>query len=190
MPFVAVFVIEHLDPQVWQWSVLEYKHISRIVGRKNLWFTNFNKDGNKLKKFGKVFEKNASQLNLKRVCILDSTGKETLQPEDAKNFDYFVFGGVLGDFPEAGVSLKMIKSMPNAEVRNLGLIQMSTDTAVMVTKKILKGKKLEELKFMDSIRVPIREGEEIELPYRYLEKDGKPIITPGLIRMLKKQEGF
>lgn len=187
---MATYVIEHLDPQVWQWSVLEYKHISRIVGRKNLWFTNFKIGGDKLKKYGKVFTKRVNKLNLKRVCILDSTGKKTLQPEDAKKFDYFVFGGVLGDFPEAGISLKMIKRMPNATVKNLGMMQMTTDTAVMVTKLILKGKKLEELKFMDSVELPIRPGEVIEFPYRYLAENGKPIVTPGLVSMLKKQEGF
>ena len=34
------YVIVQMDPRLWKWSWLEYQHISRIVGKENLIFTN------------------------------------------------------------------------------------------------------------------------------------------------------
>ena len=73
---------------------------------------------------------------------------------------------------------------------NLGKKQMSTDTAVLVSFEILEGAKFSDLKFKDEIVLPIKSGEEVILPFRYLLEDGKPVITPGLDKMLKEQEGF
>lgn len=187
---MTIFIIEHLDPKLWPWCLLEYKHISGIVGRKNIWFTNVKNGADKLKKLGKVFSKKTSQLKLNRVCILDSSGKQTLQPSDAKKFDYFVFGGVLGDWPEAGKSLSIVRSLPKAAIRNLGKKQMSTDTAALVTKKILDGTPFKRIKFKDGIEIPITKNESIELPYRYVLKDNKPVMPPGLAHMLKRQKTF
>ncbi|MBI4148313.1 hypothetical protein HY490_03415, partial [Candidatus Woesearchaeota archaeon] len=55
---MPTFVIEHLEPKVFQWCVLEYRHISQIVGKENLWFTNASlpASSSRLAKFGKVFQ--------------------------------------------------------------------------------------------------------------------------------------
>ena len=39
-----IYVIEHLEPRIYRWCVIEYKHISKIVGKENLWFTNGKRD--------------------------------------------------------------------------------------------------------------------------------------------------
>ena len=36
----AIYVIEHLEPKLWEWCEIEYESISKIVGKENLWFTN------------------------------------------------------------------------------------------------------------------------------------------------------
>ena len=67
---------------------------------------------------------------------------------------------------------------------------MSTDTAVIVTKMIVAGKRLEEMQFQDGITIQTGEGEEVILPYQYLAVDGKPMLAPGLREMLKEQNIF
>jgi len=67
---------------------------------------------------------------------------------------------------------------------------MSTDTAVIVTKMIIDGKKLSELQFQDGAEIEINDNESVDLPYKYLVVDGKILLAPGLAELLKKQEEF
>lgn len=184
-----IFVIEHLDPKVWAWSLLEYKHISSIVGKENLWFTNVKSGASRLSQLGKVFKASVTTMNLRNACILDSTGKQTFSPCDG-TFEYFIFGGILGDDPETDKSLKIVRGMPDADVRNLGPKQMSTDTAVLVTSKILDDVLFDKIPFIDDIEIPITPEETLILPYRYVAENGKPLLTPGLLQKLKTQKGF
>ena len=95
---MPIFIIEHLEPALFPWCLLEYKHISKIVGKRNLWFTNIkDKDKNKLSKYGKVFTESIKQLinknyhchnvkthlyfTNKNICILDPEAKKTLTPK-------------------------------------------------------------------------------------------------------------
>ena len=184
------FIIEHLENEIYEWCLIEYENISKYVGKENLIFTKTN--SSKLKKFGKVEPKSVVDLNLKRACLLDPKAKKMLSPPDVNNFDYFIFGGILGDFPEQGRTEKYLTSkLKNVEVRNLGSVQMSTDTAVLVAKMILDGKNFNDIKFIDSPNIPIKKGkyiEELNLPYRYVSKNNKPIISPKLIKYLKNKD--
>ncbi len=183
------FVIEHLEDEVWEWCLLEYKHISEIVGKENLIFTNVPEDeAKKLEKLGKVNTESILKLNLNKCCLLDMNAEKEIITKDKERFDYFVFGGILGDNPPRGRT-KVLNKL-NCEVRNLGKEQMSTDTAVLVTHMILNGKKLQDIEFKDEIELEIKEGESVILPYRYIIKDGKPVLPKGLFEMLKHQEGL
>ena len=54
---MVMYIIEHLEPRLWKWCMIEYKNISKIVGRKNLWFTNIkqkSKEVKELAKYGKI----------------------------------------------------------------------------------------------------------------------------------------
>ena len=88
-----IFVIEHLEPQLWKWCKFEYENISKIVGKTNLLFTNVKRKNKFLESIGKVEKNRIFELNLdeKRFCILDPDAKEILTPEDEKRFDYFIF---------------------------------------------------------------------------------------------------
>src|SRR3989344_8842271 len=94
-----VFIIEHLEPELYEWCLIEYESISRIVGRKNLWFTNIKtgKDRRRLSKMGKTFREKVKDMNLKRICILDPFASKKLNPVEASEFDYYIFGGILGN---------------------------------------------------------------------------------------------
>lgn len=190
------FIIEHLDFELFEWSLIEYKHISKIVGKGNLVFSNIGnkKDKDKLNKYGTVFEKSVLELDLKNICVLDMSAEKKLDSDDKNKFDYFVFGGILGDDPPQQRTQQLINTLKKKkkkyEIRNLGKKQMSTDTAVFVTKKILDGGNLEKIEFKDGIEIEVRDGESVMLPYRYVVENGNPIYSDELVEYLKRKEGF
>lgn len=190
MPKLQKFVIEHLEPKLYSWCALEYKHISKLVGKNNLLFTNIKSHSaqQKLSQFGKVSSVSVSRLGLPNVCVLDPEAKKTLVPNEAKKFSYFVFGGILGDYPPRQRTKQELKL--KAERRNIGKEQFPTDNAVYVVKKIASGTLLNKLEFQDCFTIPIKEGEEVELPFRYVLVKGKPLISRAIVAMLKRQKGF
>jgi len=184
---MSAFVIEHLEPRVWPWCILEYTHIARVVGRKNLLITNTK--NKKLGMIAKTSAKSVTQLTIPNACILDPAAPKQLTPKEARTFDYFVFGGILGDYPPKQRTKKELGNV-KGERRNLGKEQMSTDTAVLVVAEIVKGKHFKKMTFQDEITIPIRTGEEIILPYRYLVRNKKPVLPSGLLHYLRSKKGF
>jgi ribosome biogenesis SPOUT family RNA methylase Rps3 len=163
--------------------------MSYIVGKENLIFTNIpEKERHKLERFGKVYSESVLNLRFSRCCLLDSVAEQELATKDKEKFEYFIFGGILGDNPPRGRT-KVLHKL-NCDMRNLGKEQMSTDTAVLVTNMILNGKKLNEITFKDTIELETNEGESVILPYRYVVENGKPVLPKGLFEMLKNQEGL
>ena len=184
-----IYIIEHLEPKLWEWCILEYEHISETVGKENLWFTNIkNKNDQKiLVKFGKVFEKRVFELNLNEICVLDPESNKLLEPMDKNNFKYFIFGGILGDYPpRKRTKEELTIHFPICETRHIGKEQLSTDNAVFTVKQILDGKKFSELKFKDSPNIEINEFESINLPYRYNLVNGKVFMSEKLLKELKE----
>ncbi len=187
---MATYIIEHLEQKLWQWCLIEYKHISKIGGKRNCWFTNVR--SKKLNEYGKTIFQSVTKLPLTNACVLDPEGKKALTPQEATRFDYFIFGGILGnDPPEKRTRPELtIKFSYPVEIRNLGAKQMSTDTAVAVVKEIVNGKRLQDLSFQDGVEIQLREGESIQFPYRYLVKNGKPLVSKELVDYLRKKKSF
>ena len=183
-----IFIIEHLEPKLWPWSIIEYKHLSRAVGKKNVWFTNIPQSQvKKLNKFGKVFIQSVKSLNLKNACVLDPESNVTLTPENSSGFQFFIFGGILGDNPpKKRTTLELARFLSNAKSFNIGKTQMSTDNAVYVTKKIIEGTPLKKIPFQDEIEIKLNKIESTILPYRYALVNGKPFYSKELIKYLKK----
>lgn len=183
------FIIEHLEPEVYDWCLIEYKHISSVVGKENLIFTNVKKGKEKLNELGEVKEESVAELGLKNICVLDPEAEGILDPADNK-FDYMVFGGILGDNPPKKRTKVELSSKLDCEKRNLGEKQMSTDTAVYVVKKIIDGKKINKIEFKDGIEVEVNEGESVILPYRYVVDNGKIVLPDNFVEFLKEREEF
>jgi len=182
------YIIEHMDPKLWPWSIIEYRHISSSVGKENLIVTNVKeKDIEKIADICEVHTETTDELELDRVCILDPAAEKTLEPSDAKQFDYLVFGGILGNDPPEARTKDL--QVAGAERRNLGKEQFPTDNAVMVVKKIIEGTPFEKLRFTYNITIELDEGEEMILPFKYLLIDGKPFISKEIIEHVKKH-GF
>ncbi len=188
---MVIFIIEHLEPELWEWCLLEYKNISKILGKRNLWFTNIKKkDKNKIKNYGKAIEKSVKELNLKNACILDPEAGKTLNPGEAKKFSFFIFGGILGDYPAKKRTKSELTKFLKGKARNIGKKQFSTDNAVYVVKKILEGKKLNQLKFQNELEIKTGKYESCILPYKYALVNNKPLISNELIRHIKRKKEF
>jgi ribosome biogenesis SPOUT family RNA methylase Rps3 len=195
---MPIFVIEHLEPKLWKWCKFEYENISKLVGKPNLWITNLKRQNKFLNSIGTTEKQRIFELGIdqSKICILDPDAKEILKPEDAKKFDYFIFGGILGDNPprkRTGPELSVF--MPNVEKRHIGNIQMSTDNAVLTTKMIIvDGKKFEDINFVDSPELKFGEFRFLELPYRYVnvgsKENPKPQMSEKLFKFLKNKKGF
>lgn len=185
-----IFIIEHLEPELFKWCLIEYKHISRIVGKKNLWFTNVGKeDKQKLEKFGKVFEESTKSIKIDNVCILDAESDVLLTTDNSRDIEYFVFGGILGDYPpRKRTKEELSKFFPKVKKFNIGKEQMSTDNAVYTVKKILDGGKFENMKFQDLYEIEINDILTTELPYRYNVVNGKPLISEELVKYIKERD--
>ena len=147
---------------------------------------------------------------LERICLLDPKAPVGLSVCDAglhtsaaaaehtdAPFTHFLFGGILGDDPprDRTASLRQL-GFPG---RHLGSVQMSTDTALGVTKRVVEdGLRLGlaemdgqrgadaptdgtgALEFIDSPELHFGRGESVELPYRYLASAGGPLMAPGM----------
>ena len=186
------YIIEHTENKIYDWCCIEYKHISKLVGRNNLIFTNINNKNDfvKLKNIGEVKKESILKLNFKNICLLDPSCEKELNPEDCEKFDYFLLGGILGDYAPRERTANYFKNL-KAKRRNLTKEQMPTDVAVLAVKLISEGNKIENLKFKDKPVINIKKGrfnEEIILPYRYIMLYDKLIISKELIKYLKSKK--
>lgn len=129
-------------------------------------------DSNHTLKFS--IDSNEISLDFSRVCLLDMRAEVQLTPNDINNFDCFIFGGILGDHPPRDRTSAL--RAKGFALRNLGVMQMATDTALLVTSLIIeKGRKYESIEFVDEPellspkKVGVQESVQIE-GFRYVKK--------------------
>jgi len=118
---------------------------------------------------------------------------QTLAPSD--DFRYLVFGGILGNVPSDDRTSE-IRKFQFPQRRNLGPIQMTTNTAVLVAKLILEDKTaLTEIPFVDEPEIPTGPKETTTLPFRYVASShatgqksdsDTPILPDGMVEYLKE----
>lgn len=107
------FIVEHLDPELEQWSALEYKCIARETAASGsaFYLTSVPHELQLPESLKNVSELNVEHRGIEeiyadkkdRVCLLDPAATKELSPEDGDNFDIFLFGGILGDDPPRGI---------------------------------------------------------------------------------------
>lgn len=132
-----------------------------------------------------------------------------MSPEDANNFDYFLFGGILGDIPSIDRYLFIIFALSSLtilyeisklfrtkelrvlgyETRHLGPVQLPTDHAVIFSKLVLKDNiQLQDIECMDDPSFKLAKGEFLDmLGFRYHSRNGKPVLAPGMFELWKRQ---
>jgi len=188
------FVVEHLDPELGPWSTLEYKTIAQESRGAGCDFILSSVpatllESAELKNVGANVRGDPVETYFAdrkdRICLLDPAAKQELEPEDAQKFDVFLFGGILGDDPPRDRTSELRKK--GFTGRRLGPKQMTTDTAVRVTRiVILEQKALGKIDYDDYPELKLDEHESTEMPFRYVRgKDGKPIMPAGMLDLIK-----
>ncbi|KAI0672351.1 DUF431-domain-containing protein [Trametes maxima] len=205
MPFS--YVIEHMEEDeetpksIPKWVELEYMHMRTFAGPgATVHFTHvsssssstlsslFAQDANATQAAAYAHQKSVLQLMeekgvpLEKVCLLDPRAEKELSPEDGDGrFEWFLFGGILGDDPPRDRTGELrVLGFPG---RHLGPVQMTTDTALGVTKIVVQDKKtLSEIPFLDNPTIVFNQRESVDMPFRYIsDSDGKgPIMPPGM----------
>jgi ribosome biogenesis SPOUT family RNA methylase Rps3 len=181
-----ILVIEHCEPELSEWLLLEYKHAVKIWG-EDIVFTRVTdqKTRQELKKLGKIEEKKAQEVFSQKRCIaLDPQANKPLTSSDCKKFDVIIVGGLLGYEKPQGRTKKMISDSSGFETRHLGPLQLSIDGAVFVTKAICLGLHLDDIEIAQEIEIIHDAIHSTILPFGYPIINNTPMITPGLVEYL------
>ena len=181
-----ILAIEHCEPTVSEWLLLEYKHCAKLWKDK-LIFTRVTdkKTAQILQKLGTIEKKPAKDVFSKKKCIiLDPQAKKALTTHDCANYDVLIVGGLLGYEKPRGRTKKLISDKSSFETRNLGPLQLSIDGTVFVIKAISLGMKLKEIEIAKEIEIVHDSVHSTILPFGYPILENKPVITPGLVEYL------
>jgi ribosome biogenesis SPOUT family RNA methylase Rps3 len=184
-----IMVIEHCEPALSKWLMLEYRHAAKIWPHK-ITFTRVNdkKTANSLKKLGRVEKQKAKDLFYGKKCIvLDPQSKKTLSTQDFSNIDAIIVGGILGYEKPKGRTKRLITDKSGFETRNIGKIQLTIDGAVFVANAISLGLKLKDIEIAREIEIIHDSVHSTILPFGYPVINDIPVITPGLVEYLDKE---
>lgn len=199
------YVIEHMEEDedtskaIPMWVELEYVHMRTLAGpRAHVHFTHLSQTSCRTLTalFERVGDAKLAQavahqtsvlelmkmngVPLEKVCLLDPKAEKELSPEDGNGeFSWFLFGGILGDDPPRDRTSELrVLGFPT---RHLGPVQMTTDTALGVTKMVVQDKvPLSKIPFIDFPTIVFNAKESVEMPFRYIAKNGEPIMPPGM----------
>ncbi|TQB68195.1 hypothetical protein MPDQ_003854 [Monascus purpureus] len=190
------YVVEHLDPELGPWSSLEYGRIAReshAAGARFLLSSvpsslQMPKDLAATQGL-EVEHRSVEEIFADRkskVCLLDPAAEADLNPADGDQFEVFLFGGILGDDPPRDRTSELRKKGYSG--RRLGPKQMTTDTAVRVTRMVAQEKvPLEEVPYIDYPELRINHHESTEMPFRYVKgPDGQPVMPEGMVDLIKE----
>ncbi|CDU20140.1 hypothetical protein YYC_00461 [Plasmodium yoelii 17X] len=170
------FIVEHMD-DLEEWCILEYMHICEIVKDENIIFTKFKGNFKDISKSHepKCYEKSIGDLKdefgWNKICLLDMKAKDVLTCKDKNEIDFLLFGGILGNVPSNDRTSELRKfEFPIS--RNLGSVQMTTNTAVLVCHIILNDQvELENIPFVDNPDIVLKNNKEsMMLPFRFVSK--------------------
>jgi len=186
------------------WVELEYAHMCMLGGPEaQIHFTHLSKssstslarsfdDSTGSKSIAQAFVHNISVLDLMKessipsdkVCLLDPKAEEELSVDDGDGrFEWFLFGGILGDDPPRDRTSELrVLGFPT---RHLGSIQMTTDTALGVTKRVVGDKvPLDKIPYIDFPTIHFNAKESVEMPFRYILHGKDPLLPPGMRELL------
>ncbi|KAJ7672444.1 SAM-dependent RNA methyltransferase [Mycena polygramma] len=122
--------------------------------------------------------------SLQKVCLLDPKAELPLSPEDGDGrFEWFLFGGILGDDPPRDRTAELrVLGFPT---RHLGPVQMTTDTALGVTKLVVDDKiPLDDIPYVNFPTIIFNLKESVEMPFRYIAEGSEPKLPPGMRELL------
>jgi len=183
-----LLIIEHCEPTLSEWLLLEYKHTAKLW-KNNLLFTRVTDAKTKkiLQKLGAVKKEKAKDLYKGKQCIvLDPQAKKQLTPHDCAITEVLIIGGLLGYEKPQGRTKTLISAASGFQTRHLGPLQLSIDGASFVIKAISLGLPLKDIEIAKEVEIIHDSVHSTILPFGYPIVENKPIITPGLVAYLSK----
>ncbi|KAG0360853.1 hypothetical protein BC939DRAFT_505786 [Gamsiella multidivaricata] len=213
------YIIEHMEEGMHDWCKLEYEHMVAVCGPEHVYFTALTPTtlADMPESLARAHCHTEDILTMgdriphEKVCLLDPASPDVLSPEDGDKFDFFLFGGILGDDPPRDRTGELRKL--GFATRHLGPVQMTTDTALNVTRRVVEGRvPLDKIPFVDHPEIKLRKKETVTMPFRYIIKESsaseeetasttdeaaskkkskkskqpEPLLPPGMIELLKK----
>lgn len=185
----TVLVVENCEKRASDWLMAEYRHSGSIW--PGTVFTNVHDERlfSLLSEVGTpVREDVLAYTGGKRCILLDHQSPRELTAEDFDEADHIVVGGILGYDKPMGRTKEFITSRfdPNFNIlRNLGKIQLTIDSAVFVARAIYLGARLSELEITTEVDVQWDDVHSTHLPYGYPVVEGRVVLTPGLVEILR-----
>ncbi|KIJ43872.1 hypothetical protein M422DRAFT_30707 [Sphaerobolus stellatus SS14] len=209
---MPTYIIEHMEEDdedtkvIPEWVELEYRQMRILAGEgSTVHFTALSKSSSsslasaftaskpgehlapaKAHTEGILDLMKSEGVELGKVCLLDPKSDKELSPEDAEEFSWFLFGGILGDDPPRDRTSELRNL--GFPTRHLGPVQMTTDTALGVTKKVIHDiVPLQEIPYIDYPTITFNPRESVEMPFRYIANEKKePILPAGMRELLQK----
>ena len=98
------------------WCTLEYEHMVSVCGADHIYFTALTPKTladmpaslRKAHCHTEDILTMGDRIPHEKVCLLDPSSPYPLAPEDADTYDFFLFGGILGDDPPRGKALSAL----------------------------------------------------------------------------------
>ncbi len=179
-------IIEHCEPVLSQWLMLEYKHAVKIWEKPVLFTRVYDKKTEKkLTTLGNIEQKTANEVFSHKKCIiLDPLAKKPLTTKDFRHLDGIIVGGILGYEKPQGRTQELITKHSSFETRHIGNIQLTIDSAVFVAKAIMLGLRLSDIEITTEVEIIHDAIHSTILPFGYPVLENKPVITPGLVDYL------
>ncbi|KAI9329671.1 SAM-dependent RNA methyltransferase [Zopfochytrium polystomum] len=185
------FIVEHMEEGLTEWVILEYRHMIKNLGKGNLILSGMTPSTiasapADIRENAELTEKTVLQFADKsKVLLLDPASPDELVPEDGTaGFEYLLFGGILGDDPPQDRT-RLLRQLGFA-TRHLGKHQMTTDTAVIVSKVVTGGTRLGDIPFVDRPEIKLGKHESVEMPFRYILENGAPKLPDGFKELLRR----
>lgn len=183
-------IVENCEKGASDWLMAEYNHSASIW--PGTIFTNVLDDHlfSLLSEVGTPAREDVLEYTGGKGCILlDHQSPVELKTEDFEEAEYIIVGGILGYDKPKGRTKEFITSRFDPElniIRNLGAIQLTIDSAAFVARAICLGARLSELEITKEVDVQWDEVHSTHLPYGYPVVDGKIVMTPGLVEILRR----
>ncbi|KAJ3812582.1 SAM-dependent RNA methyltransferase [Lentinula lateritia] len=204
------YIIEHMEEDdenskvVPPWVELEYAHMRKLAGiESQVHFAHLSRNSSRSlnAKFAELASDGQAEAvchesgvldlikerlggSLEKVCLLDPKAEKELSPEDGDGrFEWFLFGGILGDDPPRDRTAELrVMGFP---ARHLGPTQMTTDTALGVAKRVVHDKvPLNNIPYIDHPTIKFNAKDSVEMPFKYIAENGQPVLPPGMRELL------
>ncbi|KAJ7578980.1 SAM-dependent RNA methyltransferase [Mycena floridula] len=207
------YIIEHMEEDdeelkaIPPWVKLEYTHMRSLAGKNaSVHFTNLSNSSVAFLQNAfrpetdlavaechstgiiDLMKRRLGESSIGKICLLDPKAEKGLSPSDGDGeFEWFLFGGILGDDPPRDRTAELrVLGFPT---RHLGPIQMTTDTALGVTKLVVDDKiPLDKIPYVDYPTITFGPKESVEMPFRYIaDSDGtEPRLPVGMRELLRE----